>query len=74
MENTYVLSFLINGLLGIAMFFMKLHNDQTKEALTNLRADLELVKTTTMKKEDFREFKEELWKRLDRMEDTFQNR
>lgn len=70
MDNSpFIVSFFINGLLGIAMFFMKTNHDNTKESINTLRADLELLKTTTIKKEDFREFKEELWRRLDNMEE-----
>ena len=72
MENSpFIVSFALNGLLGVAMFFMKNNHDITKEALSSLRADVELVKNTYIKKEDFKEFKEELWKRLDKMEASF---
>jgi hypothetical protein len=71
MENSpFIFSIFINALLGIAMFFMKATHDNTKETITLLRADLELLKSTTIKKEDFKEFKEELWRRLDNMEES----
>jgi hypothetical protein len=64
MENSpFIFSIFINALLGIAMFFMKATHDNTKETITLLRADLELLKSTTI-------FKEELWRRLDNMEES----
>lgn len=47
---------------------MKLANDQTKEELKNIKSDLKEVRDTAYKKEDFKEFKEELWRRLDKLE------
>lgn len=63
-----VTSFIINGLLGIAMYFMKLSHDTTKEEIKNIKVDLKEVRDTAYKKEDFKEFKEELWRRLDKIE------
>lgn len=67
MDPLYI-SFLLNGLLGVAMFFMKTNHDLTKEHIGSLRSDVEILKSSAVRKEDFKEFKEELWRRLDTME------
>lgn len=74
MDEVQIIAWIINALLGLAMFFMKQTNDQTKENLRNLREDLNIVRDTTYKKEDFKEFKEELWRRLDKYEASVERR
>jgi hypothetical protein len=69
MDNLIV-SFIFNVLLGVVMFFMKQSNDTMKERLQKVETDVERIKDGTVKKEDFREFKEELWVRFDKMEMT----
>ncbi len=66
--ETLIVSFVLNGLLGVTMYLMKLSHEHTKEELKDLKKSVENVKDTYYKKEDFKEFKEELWNRLDRME------
>lgn len=74
MTDAYIISFIINGLLGIAMYFMKQSHDATKEQLTEQRGDIAHIKDNYFKKEEFREFKEELWNRFDKMEIAFERR
>lgn len=74
MSEFYIVSFILNGLLGVAMYFMKQSHEQTKELLHDQRKDIALIKDTYFKKEEFREFKDELWTRLDKMENTFERR
>lgn len=66
-----MLPFIFNILLGIIMFFLKKSNDESREEIIRLRNDIDKIKDNTVKKEDFREFKEELWQRLDKMETDF---
>ena len=73
MELT-LLSWLVNGLLGVAMYFMKQTHDQSKEALKDLKGQVEHIRDTTFKKEEFKEFKEELWRRLDKYEASVERR
>ena len=56
------------------MFFLKQNNDTLKERLKDVETRTSKIEENTVKKEDFREFKEELWVRLDRMENTFERR
>lgn len=74
MTDAYVISFIINGLLSIAMYFMKQSHDATKEQLKEQRGDIAHIKDNYFKKEEFREFKEELWNRFDKMEIAFERR
>jgi hypothetical protein len=71
-------SFIINGLLALACYFLKSAHADLKEENKNLwvecnsiRKELSNVKDKYFKKEDFNDFKKELWARLDRMEDDF---
>ncbi len=47
------------------MFFMKIAHDNLKEQIKEHKQDIDKIKDTYIKKEDFREFKEELFVRLD---------
>jgi hypothetical protein len=59
---------LVNLLLGGVIWFMKQAYAEIKETQKEQKHELDKVKDTYFKKEDFREFKDELWVRLDRME------
>jgi hypothetical protein len=72
--NELILSFIINGLLGVSLYFMKQNNDANKKQLEEQRADINHIKENYFKREEFRDFKDELWVRLDKMEHTFERR
>lgn len=72
--NELVVSLILNGLLGVAMFFMKQANDNVKEQIASQRQDIQHIKDNYFKREEFRDFKDELWVRLDKMENTFERR
>ena len=72
--DSLIVSFIFNVLLGVVMFFLKLNNDVTRERLAKAEEKIEKIQDTTYKKEDFREFKEELWTRIDKMEVAFEKR
>jgi len=72
--NELIISLIINGLLGVAMYFMKQSNDNNKEQLNRQREDIQHIKDNYFKREEFRDFKDELWTRLDKMEHTFERR
>ena len=72
--NELILSLIINGLLGVSMYFMKQNNDNNKKQLDDQRADIIHIKENYFKREEFRDFKDELWIRLDKMENTFERR
>lgn len=69
MDIFAVLSWVVNGLLGIIVYLFKNSHSEIKEQLKESKLEIAHLKETKMDKMDFREFKEELWKRLDRFED-----
>jgi hypothetical protein len=72
--NELIISLIINGLLGVSMYFMKQSGDNVKKQLDDQRADINHIKENYFKREEFRDFKDELWVRLDKMEHTFERR
>lgn len=59
---------LINLLFGGVLWFMKQAYTDLKTQVKEHKIELDKVKETYFKKEDFRDFKDELWTRLDKME------
>ena len=72
--NELIISLIMNGLMGVAMYFMKQNGDVVKKQLEDQRADINHIKENYFKREEFRDFKDELWVRLDKMEHTFERR
>lgn len=70
MEFSFV-SLLVNGLLAAVLFFMKQSNDMQQKDITTLKDQMDRVRDTYFKKEDFREFREELWVRLETLRMDF---
>lgn len=64
-----VVSWILNGLMGVAMYLLKNTHTEIKEQLKENRVELAHLKENKMDKMDFKDFKEELWGRLDRFED-----
>jgi uncharacterized membrane protein len=64
-------SMIINGLLIVAGYLLKNEHSNLKDDNKALWREIGIVKEKYFKKEDFLEFKKELWARLDRMEDDF---
>ena len=56
-----------NALFGLLLFFMKNQHDETKDKLKEQAQEISKLRDNTMRKEDFREFKEELYVRLDEL-------
>lgn len=56
------------------MMLMKMQTDSAQKRLENVEKQIDMIKEDYFKKEDFREFKQELWARLDKMETSFENR
>lgn len=63
---------IINGLMGVVMWFMKTTLSDLKEQIKENTKEISVVKETYNKKSDFAEFKMELWARLDAMKVDFQ--
>lgn len=69
--DVWVINLLFNGLFGMIMFFFKADRDNIKESLKEAEKDIKNIKDNYTKKEDFREFKDELFVRLDEMKLDF---
>lgn len=65
-----ILIIAVEAAIGFVLYFMSKSHDATKERLSNLEANL----SRAVMKEDFREFKEELFKRLDRIENDLKGK
>lgn len=74
MSNEALILLAVNAILGLTMYFMKQTAEATKQRLDKLESNVDVLKDTTFKKEEFREFKEELWVRMDKMEVAFDKR
>ena len=68
MDATVVL-FAFNVVLSIAAYLLKRAYEDLKSDNKDLWQQITLIKDKYFKKEDFLEFKKELFARLDRMED-----
>ena len=64
-------SVVLNLILGGAMYLLKGAHADLKESVKDAHQEISKIKETTIKKEDFREFKTELFDRLDKMETIF---
>ena len=62
-----IFSLVANFLMGMIMFFMKYASDDLRDKLKSHQEAIDKIKDEYIKKEDFREFKEELFVRLDTM-------
>ena len=67
------ISLVVNALLAVVWYLLKLEHKSMKEDNKALWVALGDVKEKYYKKEDFLEFKRELWMRLDRMEEDFKH-
>lgn len=74
MEHLNLVVWLFNGVMAVALFLLKSNYTDVKETLKNHSDELNKIKMDYLKKEDFREFKEELWKRFDKLEDTIRDK
>ena len=71
MEYAALLLGALQVISGLALYFMKNAYEDLKESVKEHDKALTIVRDTYFKKEDFREFKEELWNRLDKIEISF---
>lgn len=68
MDTFWIVSIAANAVLGLAGFLMKYTIDDLKNQASTNRRDIDYIKEKYFKREDFVDFKEELWRRLDRFE------
>lgn len=68
--NTEILSWILNGVMVVAMALIKLTYTNLKDEVKQNKEDIKRLQEEAFKKADFIEFKKELWGRLDRFEDS----
>jgi hypothetical protein len=75
------LKWIVVGLLGVATYFLKRTVDQMDNALKDhktahatLSVDVQNIKNEYLHKNDFREFKMELWSRFDDLKKDIRDR
>ena len=66
-------SLALNTVIGIAMYFMKVTHDAQKDRIDKLEIEIGKVRDTSFKREDFHDFRDQLWSRLDKMEADFKS-
>ncbi len=74
MGTTEIIGWVVSALSALVMLLGKQQMDSLNKRLESLDSEMKHVKDEYFKKEDFKEFKYELWTRLDRMEASFENR
>jgi L-rhamnose isomerase len=62
-----IVLFIINGLMGVIMFFQNQAIINNKEKFKDLQEQHDVLRDRAMLKDDFRDFKKELWERLDQL-------
>lgn len=67
-----ILLFALNVIGGVAMWLLKAAYSDLKDQTKDNRTALELLNREAYKKEDFKEFKEELWRRFDEVNQKIQ--
>lgn len=68
MDSTTI-GVILNVVLGLATFLLKNAYADLKEDNKSLWEEVRYIRDKYYKREDFSEFKSELWSRLDRIED-----
>ena len=74
MGTTEIIGWIVSALLGLVMMLGKFQYDGIVKRADSMQDQIDMIKEDYFKKEDFREFKHELWARLDKMETSFENR
>ena len=62
---------LLQALFGVVMYLLKTSNDTAKEEIKLLKAEVKEIRDKAFFKEDFLDFRNQLWGRLDKMEADF---
>lgn len=65
-----IVSLLVNALLGFIMYLMKINHDVTRQEIKALHERQQHFQEHYMKRDDFRELKQDFNDRFDRFEDT----
>ena len=72
--DTQVIGWALGALGAIAMWLAKTWVDSMLKKIANIEQEISYIKEVYFKKEEFREFKHDLWQRLDRFESAIEMR
>lgn len=65
-----VVSWVLNGLLGLGVYLLKTAHNDIKDELKAHQKEIDSIKDNYLRKEDFKEFRDELWRKLDKIENS----
>ena len=68
MLDNQIIEYFIGGLLALVAWLGKMQINSLQKRMADQDIKIEQIKDTYFKKEDFKEFKQELWTRMDKME------
>jgi hypothetical protein len=74
MDNLTLIGWIVAGVGGIAMWLAKTWVDAIQRQIGSLDNEIKYIKEVYFKKEEFREFKQDLWQRLDKFEQLMEAR
>jgi len=72
--ESQIIAWTINGLMGVIMWLGKVQLDTLQKRIDHLEDNDDYFKDHYFKKEDFREFKQELYTKLDKMESSLESK
>jgi len=81
MDNLHLISWVLNGVLAVLLYLMRTQLEDTKgrmETIEKLHRELAKevvdVKVHYLLKDDFSEFKDELWRKLDDLKEIVRHK
>lgn len=72
--SSEIIGWIVAALGGVALWLAKTWVDSIQIRLRMLDEEVKYIKEVYFKKEEFREFKADLWQRLDRFENALEQR
>ncbi len=68
MIDNQIVEWVVGGLIALVAWLGKMQINSLQKRINDQESKIEHIKETYFKKEDFKEFKQELWTRMDKME------
>jgi uncharacterized membrane protein YhiD involved in acid resistance len=68
MLDNQIVEWVVGGLVALVAWLGKMQINSLQKRINDQESKIEHIKETYFKKEDFKEFKQELWTRMDKME------
>ena len=74
MSTQEIVTYILGGLGALVLFFGKLYVENLGNRITTLESTVGKMGDVYLKRDEFKDFKSELWSRLDRMETAVEAR